>query len=270
MGCSIPAPVSQPRRDPGDDADDRRDRPAVDSPCYRAPTLVIHRTGDRWYPIGHGRYLAEHIPNARLVELPGSDHSIEAGDSDLVVRHIEDFLTGTSQAPNLDGVLATLLFTDLVSSTEELSHRGDQSWRGILDRHDALVGRQLQRYRGHLVKLTGDGLLATFDGPARAVRCAGAIRETVRSVGLHVRAGLHTGEVTVRGDDISGLAVHITERVCASALADEILVTRTIVDLTPGSGLLFEPAGDRTLKGVPGVWPLFALTRDLQSIRSAP
>lgn len=226
-------------------------------PAIRAPTLIIHRTGDRWYPIGHGRYLAEHIPNARLVELPGSDHSIEAGDSDLVVRHIEDFLTGTSQAPNLDGVLATLLFTDLVSSTEELSHRGDQSWRGILDRHDALVGRQLQRYRGHLVKLTGDGLLATFDGPARAVRCAGAIYETVRSVGLHVRAGLHTGEVTVRGDDISGLAVHITERVCASALADEILVTRTIVDLSSGSGLLFEPAGDRTLKGVPGVWPLF-------------
>jgi pimeloyl-ACP methyl ester carboxylesterase len=223
----------------------------------RAPTLVLHRTDDRWYPIGHGRYLAEHIPNARFVELSGADHNIEAGDSDAVVRQIEDFLTGTAPAPNLDGVLATLLFTDLVSSTEELSQRGDQSWRGVLDRHDALVGRQLQRYRGRLVKLTGDGLLATFDGPARAVRCAGAIRETVRSLGLQVRAGLHAGEVTFRDDDVSGLAVHIAERVCSSAPADEILVTRTIVDLISGSGLRFEPAGDHTLKGVPGVWQLF-------------
>ena len=223
----------------------------------RAPTLVIHRTDDRWYPIGHGRYLAEHIPNARLVELPGADHNIEAGDSDAVVRQIENFLTGTSHAPNLDGVLATLLFTDLVSSTEELSQRGDQRWRGVLDRHDALVGRQLQRYRGRLVKLTGDGLLATFDGPARAVRCAAAIRETVRSLGLQVRVGLHAGEVIVRGDDISGLAVHIAERVCSTARADEILVTRTIVDLSSGSGLPFEAAGDHSLKGVPGESQLY-------------
>jgi class 3 adenylate cyclase len=228
-------------------------------PTIRVPTLVLHRTNDSWYPIAHGRYLAEHIPGARFVELEGSDHSIEFGDSDAAVRQIELFLTGTSHAPEVDRVLTTVLFTDLVSSTEEASHRGDQSWRSLLDRHDALVQRQLDRYRGRLIKTMGDGLLATFDGPARAVRCASAIRDAVRSLGLEIRAGLHTGEVVMSGDDVSGIAVNIAQRVCSAAQANEIIVSRTVVDLVAGSGIGFEDRGDHTLKGVPGSWQLFSV-----------
>lgn len=228
-------------------------------PTIQAPTLVLHRTGDRWYPIAHGRYLAEHIPGARLVELQGEDHSPEFGDADAVIREVEMFLTGSSHAPETDRVLLTVLFTDLVSSTADASEMGDRSWQSVLDRHDSLVHRQLERYRGRLVKHTGDGLLASFDGPARAVRCATAIREALRGMGLQVRVGVHTGEVILRGDDLAGIAVHIAQRVCSTAAASEVLVSRTVVDLVAGSGIDFDDHGEHVLKGVPGSWHLFAV-----------
>jgi class 3 adenylate cyclase len=226
--------------------------------AVRVPTLVLHRTGDRMLPVEHGRYIAEQIPGATYVELPGVDHAYYAGDSDRILREIEEFLTGTHHTVEPDRVLATVLFTDIVGSTERAAALGDRRWRELLDAHHTAVRRELERFRGREVKTAGDGFLATFDGPARAIRCAGAIREVVRALGLEIRAGLHTGEIEMMGDDVGGIAVHIGARVAAEARPGEILVSSTVKDLVAGSGLAFEERGTFTLKGIPDQWRLFA------------
>ena len=228
-------------------------------PSVRCPTLVVQRCGVAFLDIGHGRYLAEHIAGARLVELPGVDNHPYAGDSEAVIEEIEEFLTGVRWGSPADRVLATVLFTDIVGSTEHAVRVGDRAWRTRLDRHEAIVDEDLRRFRGRRVKFTGDGILATFDGPARAMRCARSIETAAQRLGLEVRAGLHTGEVEVRGDDLSGIAVHIAERVCAHAGPGEVLVSRTVTDLVAGSGIEFDDRGEHELKGVPGAWRLFAV-----------
>jgi pimeloyl-ACP methyl ester carboxylesterase len=228
-------------------------------PLIQAPTLVLHRQGDRMVPIDLGRYLAEHIPGARFVELEGTDHLFFTGDADTLLDEIEEFLTGVRHTAEPDRVLATVLFTDVVGSTERAVQIGDARWRELLDAHHAQVRRQLERFRGREVKTTGDGFVAVFDGPARAIRCAAAIRDAVRGLGLTVRAGLHTGEVEVVGDDIAGVAVHLAARVSSCAEAGEVWVSRTVVDLVAGSGLTFADRGEHELKGVPGSWQLFAV-----------
>jgi class 3 adenylate cyclase len=228
-------------------------------PAIQCPTLVIHRAGTRWFRVGHGRYLAEHIPGARYLELPGADQFPFAQDADLVLGEIEEFLTGSRGHAEPDRVLATLLFTDIVSSTERAANIGDREWRELLDRHDAMVRRQIHRFGGREVKTTGDGFLATFEGPARGVRCAVAIREGAAQLGLEVRAGVHTGEVELREGDVGGIAVHVTQRISALAAADEVLVSSTVVDLVAGSGLEFSDRGERTLKGVPRPWRVYAV-----------
>jgi pimeloyl-ACP methyl ester carboxylesterase len=228
-------------------------------PSIRVPTLVVHRSGDRLLPVENGRYLAANIPGARYVELPGDDHLPFAGDQDAILDEIEEFLTGVRRGPEPDRVLATVLFTDIVGSTEQAARLGDREWRALLDRHHDLVRRELGRWRGHEVDTVGDGFLATFDGPGRAVRCACAIRDGVRSLGLEIRAGLHTGEVELHGTDVTGIAVHIGARVAAFAPAGEVLVSSTVKDLVSGSGIDFEERGAHALKGVPGEWQLFAV-----------
>jgi class 3 adenylate cyclase len=228
-------------------------------PAIRVPTLVLHHAGAREIPICHGRYLAEHIPGARLVELPGADNLLWAGDQQGLVAEVQEFLTGVRPVPELDRVLATILFTDIVGSTELAARVGDRNWRELLERHDTAVRAELERHRGREVKTTGDGFLATFDGPARAILCARAIREAVGGLGLEVRAGLHTGEVEILEHDLGGIAVHIAARVAALAGAGEVLVTRTVSELVVGSNLEFEDRGERPLKGVPGRWPLLAV-----------
>jgi len=228
-------------------------------PLIKVPTLVLHRTGNELRSIGHSRYLAENIDDARLLELPGNDNLPFAGDSDAVVDEIEEFLTGVRGSARGDRVLTTLLFTDIVGSTQLATSLGDDKWRVLLDQHDAMVRSELRRFRGREVKTTGDGILATFDGPARAISCAERIHRGARRLGIDVRAGLHTGEVDARGDDVSGIAVHIAQRVSALAGPDETLVSRTVVDLVAGSGIGFEPRGESHLKGVPGSWQLFAV-----------
>jgi class 3 adenylate cyclase len=192
------------------------------------------------------------------VELPGGDHLPYGHGSDTIVDEIEEFLTGSRGGSGTDRVLTTVLFTDIVSSTQRAARAGDRSWRDVLDRHDAMVRSELRRFNGREVKTTGDGILATFDGPARAIRCAESICVAARGLGLEVRAGLHTGEVEVRGDDIGGIAVHIAQRVSAQAGSNEVLVSRTVVDLVAGSGLEFEDRGLHELKGLEGSWQLFA------------
>jgi class 3 adenylate cyclase len=228
-------------------------------PTIQAPTLVLHRRGDRMVDIDLGRYLADHIPGAKLVELDGDDHLFFTGDADALLDEIEEFLTGVRPRPPVERVLATVLFTDVVSSTQRAVELGDEQWGKLLRSHDAQVRRQLERFQGREVNTTGDGFLATFDGPARAIRCAIAIREAVRAIGLDVRAGLHTGEVEMSDADIAGIAVHLAARVAATADAGEVLVSRTVVDLVAGSGLTFADRGEHTLKGVPGQWSLFAV-----------
>ena len=225
----------------------------------RVPTLVLSRTGDPQGPPGAGRYLAEHITEARFVELPGDDHLPWVGDRDQIADLIEEFLTGTRHVVEPDRVLATVMFTDIVSSTEHAARLGDRRWRELLDEHDRVVRSQLGRARGRFIKHTGDGFLATFDGPARAARCAVAITQAVRPLGLEVRAGVHTGEVELMGDDIGGIAVHTGARVAAEAGPGEVLVSGTVKDLVAGSGIAFEDRGTHTLKGVPGEWRLFAV-----------
>jgi class 3 adenylate cyclase len=228
-------------------------------PLVTLPTLVLHRNA-RFYGVGHGRYLAEHIAGAKLVELPGPDHLFWVGDDTRnMLEEIEEFLTGVRRVGSPDRVLATVLLTDIVGSTERLAEMGESRWRDMLDRHDAAVRRQIERFGGREVKHTGDGVLATFDGPARAVVCATAVREAAAQLGLDIRAGLHTGEVERRGDDIAGMAVHIVARVEALAGAGEILVSRTVVDLTAGSGIAFSDRGEHALKGVPDPWRLYAV-----------
>ncbi len=225
----------------------------------RSPTLVLHRTNSRDIRVGHGRYLAEHIPNARLVELPGDDCLYWVGDTDEMMDEVEEFLTGQRRGPNADRMLATILFTDIVGSTDTLARMGERKWRQLLDRHDDAVRRQLVRFKGRLVKTTGDGVVATFDGPARAVLAAMAIRDELLHLGVEIRSGLHIGEVEVRGDDIAGMAVHIAARIEALAGAREIFISRTVVDLIVGSGIEVTPRGDHELKGVPGVMTVFAV-----------
>ena len=227
-------------------------------PTINVPTLVLHRRGDRVVNWRAGRELASQIPGARYVELPGIDRLPWAGDPDAVLGEVEEFLTGTRSAPETDRILATVMFTDLVSSTERAAAAGDARWRDLLAEHQARVRRELVRFRGHEVKTLGDGFLATFDGPARAIRCAQAIATDARSLGLEVRVGLHTGEVEFVGQDVGGIAVHIAARVADLATAGEVLVSSTTKELVAGSGLQFVERGTRRLKGILDEWRLFA------------
>jgi class 3 adenylate cyclase len=226
-------------------------------PAIQAPTLVLYRRGDRLAGKPYANYLAEHIADAILVEVPGDDNLICVGDFDPDVEEIEEFLTGARHAPDTDRVLATVLFTDIVGSTERAAELGDRAWRDLLDRHDQVVRRQIERFRGREVKTVGDGFVATFDGPGRAIHCACAIRDAARALGIEVRVGLHTGEVEMRGDDVAGMAVHIGARVAACAGPGEVLVSGAIPPLVAGSGLVFEDRGEHELKGVPGTWRLY-------------
>lgn len=234
-------------------------RPAL--AAVTAPTLVLQRTDDRLTRLASGRALAGMIPHARYVELPGQDHLPFVGDQDSIMDEIEEFITGTKRERPPERVLATVLFTDIVDSTARASTAGDREWRRVLERHDELVRRELGRYRGREIKHTGDGFLAAFDGPARAVECAAAITQSVRRIGLEVRAGLHTGECELRGQDLAGMAVHIGARVGAMADSGEVLVSSTVKDLVVGSGLAFQDRGPTELKGVPGEWRLYALAQ---------
>jgi pimeloyl-ACP methyl ester carboxylesterase len=228
-------------------------------PSIHVPTLVLHRTGDAFSPVGHGRYLARHIPGATYVELPGSDHPHFIGDSDAIIGQVEEFLTGTAATPDPDRVLATVLFTDIVGSTERAAELGDHDWRDVLEAHNGMIRRQLVAHGGHEVDTAGDGFLATFDGPARAVVAALAIRDAVQLLGLQIRAGVHTGEVQLREGGIGGIAVHIGARVAARAGPGEVIVTRTVKDLVAGSHIRFTDLGTHTLKGVPDEWQLFSV-----------
>src|SRR5262249_50528748 len=225
-------------------------------PIIRVPTLVLHRVGDPRITVDAGQYLAEHIPGAKYIELPGIDHNFlltgERAMADRVADEIEEFLTGSrSSNIEIDRVLATVLFTDIVDSTKRAAELGDRQWRALLCQHDETVRQQLARFRGNEVKNLGDGFMATFDGPARAVRCATAITESMRPLGISVRSGLHTGEIELKRDDITGIAVHTAARVAAEAEADETIVSSTVRDLVAGSGLRFEDQGIRVLKGLP-------------------
>ncbi len=227
-------------------------------PTIRVPTVVMHRRDDRFLDIRHSRYIAEHVPGARLIELEGTDNLFSIGDSEAIIGEVEELMTGTRHEREPDRVLATVLFTDIVGSTERAAALGDQSWRSLLARHDELVRSQVLRHRGRWVKSTGDGVLATFDGPARGIRAAAAIESGVRELGIEIRAGLHTGECEVMGDDVGGLAVHIGARVMGRAQAGEVLVSSTVKDLVVGSGIGFEERGSHELRGIPGEWRLFA------------
>jgi class 3 adenylate cyclase/esterase/lipase len=222
-------------------------------PTIRVPTLIMHRTGDAAAPIDSGRYLADNIPDARFLELPGDDHYLlyEPEIVDRMVGEAEEFLTGSRSEADVDRVLATVLFTDIIDSTKRAAALGDRQWRALLDRHNDTVRQQLARFRGQEVKNLGDGFLATFDGPARAVRCAASICASVRPLGIAVRSGLHTGEVELKRDDVAGIAVHIAARVAAEAAAGETVVSSTVRDLVAGSGLRFQDRGIRALKGLP-------------------
>jgi class 3 adenylate cyclase len=227
-------------------------------PAIAVPTLVVHRIGDRMVPIEAARVLARGIPGAKLVELPGQDH-VPIVDPDQIVDEVEEFLTGTRQGPEPDRMLATVMFTDIVDSTKRAAELGDSRWRALIERHDQLMRRELERHRGRAVKTMGDGFLATFDGPARGIRCAMSAREAVRELGIEIRAGLHTGECEMMGDDIGGIAVNIGARVGAAAGPGEVLVSRTVTDLVAGSGIEFADRGPHALKGVPGEWQLYAV-----------
>jgi pimeloyl-ACP methyl ester carboxylesterase len=223
------------------------------------PVLVLHRGGDRMVPLRQAHYLAERIPDARLVELGGEDHLVFVGDRSALLDEVEEFLVGSRRAHGVDRVLATVLFTDIVGSTETASRLGDRRWRDLLERHDATVRRELAVHRGREVKTMGDGFLATFDGPARAIRCAGSIRDDLEQIGVMVRAGIHTGEVETIGSDVGGMAVNIGARVGELAGAGEVLVSNTVKELVVGSGIEFRERGAHRLKGAPDEWSLFAV-----------
>jgi pimeloyl-ACP methyl ester carboxylesterase/class 3 adenylate cyclase len=227
-------------------------------PTIRVPTLVVHRTGDLDAAVEGGRYIAEHVPGSRYVELPGDDHLPWCGDQDALIDEIEEFLTGSRHAPVADRVLATVLFTDIVGSTEHAATLGDRRWRELLEAHHAEVRRRLERFRGREVDTAGDGFLATFDGPARAIGAACAIRDALEALGIEIRAGLHTGECELIGEKIGGIAVHTGARVSSAAAPGEILVSSTVKDLVAGSGIGFEDRGLHELKGV-GSWRLYAV-----------
>ncbi len=226
-------------------------------PSIRVPSLIMHRAGDRTVALEAARFMAERIPDARLIAYPGDDHLPWTSECEQVVGDIEEFLTGTRHAAEVDRVLATVMFADIVKSTERAAEIGDRKWRELLQDFYGVVRKNLGRYRGREVDTAGDGLLATFDGPARAVRCAQAINDDMPSLGLAVRAGVHTGEVEIIGEKVGGIAVHIGARVAAEAAPGEVIVSSTVKDLVAGSGIRFEDRGRRALKGVPGDWHLF-------------
>jgi class 3 adenylate cyclase len=229
-------------------------------PAIRVPTLVIQRAQSARIPPELGRYVAERIAGAKYVEVPGTENLIWAGEQETIVAEIQEFLTGVRPVPESDRVLATVVFTDLVGSTERAARLGDRRWRDLLDQHDTVVRRELGRFRGREIKSLGDGFLATFDGPARAIRCSVAVRKGVEELGIMVRTGIHTGEIELAGDDVRGIAVHIAARVAALAGSGEILVSSTVKDLVVGSGIEFEDRGAHLLKGVPGDWRLSAVS----------
>jgi class 3 adenylate cyclase len=228
-------------------------------PSIRVPTLIIHREGDVRVNVEAGRFMARQIPNAKYVEVPGSDHLLWTGNTERVLDEVEEFLTGSRSAVESDRVLATVLFTDIVNSTKRAETIGDRAWHDVLDRHNAVVRREILRHRGHEVRTTGDGFLATFDGPARSIRCALAINEGIEALGLQVRAGLHTGEVEIADDDLSGIAVHIASRVATMAQPGQVLVSNTVRDLVAGSNIRFHDEGCHALKGLKESVRLFAV-----------
>ena len=230
-------------------------------PHIKAPTLVLHRTGDRIVDVEQGRYVAQGIPEAKFVGVPGTDHLPFLGNQGALLDEIEEFLTGVRPAPETDRVLATVLFTDIVGSTELAARLGDSRWSELLVEHHAVVREQLERFRGKEIDTAGDGFMASFDGPARAIRCALAISERVRTLGIEVRAGVHIGECQVIGDRLAGIAVHIAARVCGLADAGEVLTSGTIHDLVAGSGIRFEDRGIHELRGVPEQWRIYRVAR---------
>jgi len=227
-------------------------------PTIRVPTLVLHQRDEMFIPIAVGRDFADRIPGAKFVELSGRDHLFWFGDPDETVEEILEFLTGVRPKPETDRVLATVLFADIVDSTQRAAAIGDRRWRDLLDGYYALAGTEIERFRGRKVKTLGDGVLATFDGPARAVRCAQALAERTRNLGVEVRSGIHTGEIELMGEDVGGIAVHISSRVTGHAGPGEVVVSSTVKDLVSGSGIEFADRGSHSLKGVPGQWRLFA------------
>jgi class 3 adenylate cyclase len=229
-------------------------------PLIHAPTLILHRTNVEFIPIQHGRYLAEHIPGAKLIELPGVEGPLVWEMPQLTLDLIEEFLTGVRRVAEPTRVLSTVLFTDIVASTQQASRLGDRRWRELLEVHDELARRLVQEFGGRLVKTTGDGVLATFDGPGRGIRCAAVLRDELQAIGLQIRAGLHTGEVELRNGDIGGIAVHLAARVMAAAGSGEILTSRTVRDLVVGSNITVEDRGPHALKGIEDPWQLFAVT----------
>ncbi len=231
-------------------------------PAIRVPTLIIHNVGDRAVPVEASRYMAERIPGAKYVELPGNDHLPFVGNAAAILDEIEEFLTGVRRGPETDRVLATVMFTDIVDATRKAAELGDRRWRDLLDAHHTVVREQLAKFRGREIDTAGDGFLAAFDGPARAVRAACSISDGVRPLGLEIRAGLHTGECEVMGPKLGGIAVHIGARVAALGQAGEVLVSSTVRDLVAGSGLRFEDRGTHALKGVPGEGHRFAVGKD--------
>ena len=229
-------------------------------PLLRIPTLVLHCRTDAQVDVAIGREIAKQIPGARYIEYPDGDHAFWTGDIESLLLDIEEFVTGhrDSASPDLERVLATVLFTDIVDSTQRAAQMGDEKWRKLLDQHDRVAGQTVENHRGKLVKSTGDGILATFDGPGRAVRCALSFGAAARQLGLPLRAGLHTGEIEVRGRDIGGITVHAAARVMAQSGSNEVLVSRVVTDLVAGAGLKFSERGSFELKGLPGRWDLFA------------
>jgi len=232
-------------------------RPVLGS--IRVPTLVLHRRDDPSAPVEAGRWIASQIPGAKFVALAGRDHLPFVGEFEDFAGEIEEFLTGHRREIGSERVLATVMFVDIVDSTRQAATLGDHRWKQVLDDYERIVERQLERFRGRLVKTLGDGSLATFDGPARAIQCAATIREGVRALGLRTRCGLHTGEVELRGEDVSGLAVHLAHRVSSAAAPGEVLVSSTVKDLVVGSGIDFDDRGERELEGIPGTWRLFSV-----------
>ncbi|HXR31864.1 MAG TPA: alpha/beta fold hydrolase [Solirubrobacterales bacterium] len=228
-------------------------------PAIGVPTLVLHRRDDRLVPVRQARYLADRIPGARYVELSGADHLPTVGDQDALLDEVEEFLVGSRGAHGIERSLATILFTDIVGSTETAARLGDQRWRDLLERHDTTVRRELALHRGREVKTLGDGVLATFDGPGRAIRCATAIHDELGRSGMEIRSGIHSGEVEAIGEDVGGMAVHIGARVGALAAPGEVLVSSTVRELVVGSGIEFEERGSHRLKGAPDQWRLFAV-----------
>ena len=230
-------------------------------PAIHVPTLLLHRVGDRLINVEASRYMVRNIPGAKLVELPGDDHLVFLGDSEAVVGEIQEFLTGARAPEAQETTLATVMFVDIVGSTEKAAERGDARWRDLLTAYHQAARQEINRHRGQLIDTAGDGIFASFDGPARAIRCARAIGDRAGSFGLQTRAGVHTGECQIIGEKLAGMAVHIGARIAASARTGEVLVSSTVKDLVAGSGLRFSDLGRRELKGVPEMWQVFAVQR---------